>query len=298
MRPIAFLISSNVVRGRPEARADCSEFEKEFAAIDAPCREAGFALQPVIWDEALDAGAFDGVIVGTTWDYWDKQALFLSTLDAASRQAPVMNPARVIRWNLDKSYLRDLASAGAPGIETLWVDRADPVTIESAFDVLGADDLVIKPLVGGGAWRQARVRRGEPLPTVEDLPPAEAMIQPFLSGVAREGEYSLLFFGGRFSHALNKRPRAGDYRVQSIYGASEAEWSPDAAMREAAEQVLDAARRVTGEADFLYARVDLVRGDDGGLLVMELEMIEPYFYPEQGPDMGRVFAAALSGSLG
>ena len=298
MRSIAFLISSNVVRGRPEARPDCSEYEKEFAALDAPCREAGFALEPVVWDEGFDPSRFDAAIVGTTWDYWGKQAHFLSVLHQVGARIPVMNPPDVIAWNLSKRYLAALAEAGAPAIETIWAPRADEEAIVAAFDALGCDELVVKPLVGGGAWRQARVRRGAPLPPPADLPPAEAMIQPFLPSLAEEGEYSLLYFGGAFSHALNKRPKAGDYRVQSLYGARETPWTPDARALHAAEQVLDAARAVTGEADLLYARVDLVRGLDGGLAIMELELIEPYFYPEQGPGMGAVFARALKSRLG
>ena len=78
----------------------------------------------------------------------------------------------------------------------------------------------MKPLVGGGAWRQALIKKGEALPDADDLPLGACLIQPFLPGVPEEGEYSMIFFGGRFSHALNKRPKSGDYRVQSLYGAT------------------------------------------------------------------------------
>ena len=120
-----------------------------------------------------------------------------------------------------------------------------------------------------------------------------ALVQPFLPAAQHEGEYSFVFCGGELSHALVKRPAAGDYRVQSVYGGTEQVVHPSAADLDLARAVLAAA---PGEA--LYARVDMMRGPDGGLLLMELELIEPYLYPQQGPELGPRFAAALARRLG
>ncbi|MEQ8434645.1 MAG: hypothetical protein RIA71_10425 [Oceanicaulis sp.] len=297
MTRFCFLTSADMMKDRPGARADWIEYDLEYGALSRACTEAGIELVSQIWDGGFDPSGYAGFMVGTVWDYPPKLAGFLATLDRLAAHAPVFNPPALVRWNIEKTYLRALAAAGAPSIETLWAERADAATIEDAFAALGTDKIVVKPLVGGGAWRQALIARGKPLPAAEDLPPAACLIQPFLPSVPEEGEYSFIFFGGAFSHALQKLPKAGDYRVQSLFGAREVVHQPRPGELDLCRQVLKAAASITGEDDLLYARVDMVRGLNGALAVMELEIIEPYLYPEQGPDMGDVFAAALKAKL-
>jgi len=298
MTRVCFLSSADVMPHIEGGRADSFEFDLEFGVLSKACAEAGITLEAQIWDSGFDPAPYAAFMVGTVWDYPPKQAQFLQTLDTLNTHAPVHNSPDLVRWNIEKSYLKTLQQAGAPSIPTYWAPQADADSIAAAFEQFGGEKLVVKPLVGGGAWRQALITKGAPLPAAEDLPPAACLIQPFLPAVAQEGEYSLLFFGGRFSHALNKRPKAGDYRVQSLYGAQEHVWTPSETELALARKVLGAAAEITGEADLLYARVDMVRGLDGQLAVMELEVIEPYLYPEQGPDMGAVFAQALRDKLG
>ena len=297
MTRFCFLTSADMMKDRPGAREDWIEYELEFGALSKACAGAGIELVSQIWDEDFDPDGFSGYMIGTVWDYPPKLQTFLSTLDRLHARAPVFNPPHLVRWNIEKTYLRDLANAGAPSVATLWADRADAATIEGAFAALGAEKVVVKPLVGGGAWRQALIADGEPIPPAHALPPGACLIQPFLPSVPEEGEYSFVFFGGEFSHALQKLPKPGDYRVQSIFGAREVIHTPREGELDLCRQVLKAAAAITGEDDLLYARVDMVRGLDGGLAVMELEVIEPYLYPEQGPDMGPVFAKALKAKL-
>jgi hypothetical protein len=294
---VCFLTSADMMKDRPGAREDWIEFELEFGVLQKGCAEHGVTLEHRIWDSPFDPAGFDAFMIGTVWDYPPKLAAFLDTIDELNTHAPLYNPPHVVRWNIEKRYLQALAEAGAPSIPTLWADRADDASIRPAFEALDTDRVVVKPLVGGGAWRQALVNKGEALPATEDLPPAACLIQPFLPSVPEEGEYSFLFFGGHFSHALQKLPKAGDYRVQSMFGAREIVHEPRPGELEQCRAVLDAAAQITGEADLLYARVDMVRGLNGELAVMELEIIEPYLYPEQGPGMGAVFARALKDRL-
>ena len=290
MRPVAYLTSANMLADHPNVREDDWEHAWEVDALRPACAQEGFDLQVVVWDDpALDPAAYDAIVVGTTWDYTDHPARFLRTLEAFSKQTRLFNPLSLLRWNVQKTYLRDLADRGAPIVRTLWRDQADPATIEAAFDDLGVDEIVVKPQVGAAAWRQVRLRQGEPLPDASELPPAETLIQPYLSSVAAEGEYSFLFFDRVYSHCARKVPKDGDYRVQSIFGATEHAVAPS-------EEDLALARRVVDlvEGPLLYARVDMVRDRSGALALMELELIEPYFYPAQGPAMGACFAKALS----
>ena len=153
------------------------------------------------------------------------------------------------------------------------MDRVSPKKIAQAFEKFNTDKLVVKPDIGAGAWRQAIVKKGEALPSANELPPAGALIQPFMKSVQEIGEYSFLYFGGGFSHALLKKAKKGDYRIQSIYGGVEEKYTPNDAERAQARAVLDV-------LDFtpLYARVDLIKDDTGRMLLIELEMIEPYLY--------------------
>jgi len=289
MTRIAFLTAACMFRDNPEARADAFEYEREIAALQPACAAAGLTLEPVIWDDPdFDPSAFDAAVVGTCWDYMEKPDAFMAALERIDAATRLFNPLDLIRWNSRKTYLKDLAARGAPMIPTLWADRADAETLTGAFDALGCEDIVVKPVLGAGAWRQARLRRGEALPAAEALPPAACMIQPFLPAVAEEGEYAFLFFGGEFSHCARKIPAKGDYRVQSEFGGHEEVHVPSAEELALARSVLDFV-----DGDPLYARVDMLRGLDGQLALIEIELIEPYLYPEQGPQMGEVFAKAL-----
>ena len=155
MTRFCFLTSADMMKDRPGAREDWVEYDLEFGALSAACARAGVELVSRIWDAPFDTSGYSGFMIGTVWDYPPKLQTFLTTLDRLDAAAPVFNPPRLVRWNIEKTYLRDLANAGAPSIATLWADRADAATIEGAFSALGADRIVVKPLVGGGAWRQA-----------------------------------------------------------------------------------------------------------------------------------------------
>ncbi|WP_420430237.1 ATP-grasp domain-containing protein [Hyphobacterium sp.] len=289
MRPVAFLTASCVLEEHPESREDAWEHTLEMAALRPACKHRMFSLEEVIWDDpGFAPEAYEAVIVGTCWDYMEKPDLFLSSMEAVSRQTRLLNPFPTLRWNSDKIYLSDLARKGVPTVPTIWADRATPETIAPAFAALDCDRIVVKPRIGASAWRQASLRRGEALPGAEALPPGACLIQPFLKAAESEGELTLLFFDRVFSHGLVKTPKAGDYRTQSMYGATEAATEPPAEALHVAHAALEAV-----DGPLLYARVDLMRGDDGGWKIMELELIEPYLYPEQGPFTGAHFASAL-----
>lgn len=294
---VSFLTSADMMKGRAGAREDWFEYDLEFGALSRACNAEGIELVSTIWDQPFDPEGFDAFMIGTVWDYPPKQKLFLETIDRLNATAPVLNSPAIVRWNIEKTYLRSLDEAGAPSVPTLWRDAATADAIAEAFETFGAEEVVVKPQVGAGAWRQARIKKGDPLPAADMLPPASAMLQPFLPAIPEEGEYSLMVFGGELSHALVKKPKSGDYRVQSMYGATEEVWTPSDEERATAMQVLHAAEEITGEKDLLYARIDMARGLDGKLAVMELELIEPYFYPEQGPNMGEVFVRGLKKKL-
>jgi len=275
MTKIAVLASANMLPGHPDERGDAFERDEEMGKLVPAFAAEDMALDLIPWREAsARAGDYDAMLPLLVWDYFEgNEAAFLAEMRAASKQTCVLNAVDVLQWNAHKSYLDVLAARGAPVIETLNVDLITEANISAAFEALGTDTLVIKPQVGGGAWRQVLYPKGDVFPVAESLPPGEAMIQAFLPSVQSEGEYSFLYFGGKYSHALIKRPKEGDYRIQSLYGGTDETYEATAEEKKTAEAVLS-----TLDAIPLYARVDLLRGLDGQLKLIELEMIEPYLY--------------------
>ncbi len=289
MKHIAYLASRVTLPGSLFRRTDAFEHDDMMDALRPAFAAAGMHITDISWDDpAADWRAFDAAIIGTTWDYSDRLDEFLGVLARIESQTQLFNPVRLVRWNARKTYLRELSEKGARLIPTLWMDAPCAAAIGAAFDRLGTDDIVVKRQVGAGARGQHRLRRGDPIPELVHA----MMVQPFIPAIASEGEFSFIFIDGEASHALVKRPLPGDYRIQSSYGGREERIMPSAADMEQARGIIAA----LGEAP-LYARVDMVRAADGQLMLMELEVIEPYLYPGQGPDLGDRMAAALARRL-
>ncbi len=286
---IAFLACSTTLPGAPNRRADAFEHDQQMAALVAALRP-GESVIDIDWQAPLEAFAgFDAALIGTPWDYWDNREGFLAKLDAIRAQGvPVYNAPEIVRWNIDKGYLAELGARGVATIPTLLLDNPGPAEIVAAFDHFGCDRLVVKRRVGAGAEGQFDFTRESP-PAADWRMGHAALVQPFLPGIVEEGEHSLIFIDGQFSHGLIKRPAPGDYRVQSLYGGWDTAVTP-------APDDLAAAQKVIAGLPFpapLYARIDLVRGQDGTLLLMEAELIEPFLYPLQGPELGPRLLAGL-----
>jgi len=290
MKKIAYLASRVTLPGSLIRRTDGFEHDFMMDALRGPFADRGMTLEDISWDDAKAGWSnYAGVIIGTAWDYWDRLDEFLAALHRIEGQTRLFNPASLVEWNVRKTYLRDLEARGAKLIPTIWLGVADEAAAKAAFDRLGTDDLVFKRQVGAGAKGQHRLKRGERVP---DMPHA-MMVQPFLPMIQTEGELSFIFIDGDLSHALVKRAQPGDYRIQSSYGGREEAITPST-------DDLAAARAIIAALDEppLYGRVDMLRGADGSLLLMELEVIEPYLYPVEGPELGERMAAGVARRLG
>lgn len=286
---IAFLACPVTLPSSSSRRPDAFEHDLQLAAL----RE-GFGpraeVQDIDWRAPLEElTGFDLAYLGTPWDYTEAKDEFIARLEALEAAGVmVCNPVEVIRWNADKLYLKELEHRGAPSIPTVWPDNPGRSEVLAAMDHFGCDKVVVKRRVGAGAVGQHCFSRNE-LPSADWRLGQAGMIQPFLPSIQSEGELSFIFIGGALSHALIKRAQPGDYRIQSLYGGREEALDPAPADRAAAEAVM--AMLPFSQAP-LYARIDMVRMTDGKLAVIEAELIEPYLYPEQGPDLGKNFAAA------
>ena len=287
MYKIAFLACPDTLPGSPSRRPDAFEHDLQLAALRSGLGTRA-EVTDIDWRAPLDELArFDLAILGTPWDYTEAKDEFIARLEALEAAGVVVaNRAEVVRWNADKLYLKDLAARGSPSIPTLWPEAPGPDDIHAAFDHFGCDRVVVKRRVGAGAIGQDSFTRSDAAIDAwrMDQP---AMIQPFLAAIQQEGELSFIFVGGEFSHALIKRAAPGDYRIQSLYGGIEIPLNPAPADRAAAEAVM---AMLPFAAPPLYARIDMVRLADSTLALIEAELIEPYLYPQQGPDFGQRLA--------
>src|SRR5215204_2939772 len=282
-------------KSRPRiAIATCAAYE-DLKGDDRLLREAleacGAEARSVVWDkEGSSWESVDLCLVRSTWDYHEKHEQFLAWNREVAGAAMLHNPPDMIAWNSEKSYLRELNGAGVPTVPTVWVDRGSSTDVEALIGREGWEEAVIKPVVDLGAKNLHRVRSGEggaqeALAAV--LARHNAMVQPFLPSLEEQGETSLIYVDGNFSHAVRKRPASGDFRVQSIWGGTVERAEPAAEQIEVAE----AALAFLGEPP-LYARVDLVEDLDGSPVLIEFELIEPNLYLVTHPPAAETLARA------
>lgn len=248
------------------------------------------------WDSGADFASADLVVLRTTWDYPDRLEEFLAWCGSVPA---LVNPPDVIRWNLDKSYLVQLAGLGVPVVPTTLLRVGDrPSWPSGAF--------VVKPVVGAGSVGALKVAVGDHAAADAHWVSlgAPALLQPYQSTVDEVGETALVYLGGQFSHAFTKSAMLTDDAVLDPTGRFVVESltpaEPDAARRLVAEDVLDAATGALGirRADLLYARVDLVAGNDGSPLLLELELAEPSLgFRQTGSGAPLRFASAVRSAL-
>lgn len=249
--------------------------------------QAGADVEPVSWTEAGELADFDLVLPLVAWGYhlqYDAWLAFLDRVEASG--IAMLNPPALLRWNGDKSYLAELADSGVPTVPTLAVESCCDADLDEARRRFDTDWLVIKPPVSASASGTHRLGPNDDVPSDSRRRPM--IIQPLIEEIARTGEFSLMLFDGEFSHAVVKRPAAGDFRVQPhLGGVTLPSKAPPGAERLARQALAAAPARAT------YARVDIVPDDEGVLRIMELELIEPALFLDHAPDGGAAFTQAI-----
>lgn len=238
-------------------------------------------------------------VVRSAWDYHRQPEAFLGAMHALERAGwAVENPVEVLRWSTDKRYMRDLEARGVPIVPTRWMDGGlVPGALAEAASGFASPEIILKPTVGASAEDTLRI----PVEEIGQVEPGALelfrerplQLQPFIPAVVDEGEYSLMYMGGTFSHAILKTPARGDFRVQEEHGSHIVGVSAGEDLRAAARRVLEA---VPFLRPLLYARVDLVR-HNGEWLLMELELVEPSLYLRMETGAPDRFARAVDAHI-
>lgn len=259
----------------------------------AALRDAGLTPEVELWsDPSVDWSSYDAVLLRSVWDYHTRYLEFtewLGQLDKAGVR--VLNDSTLVRWNADKSYLLELRERGV-AIVPSQVAAGD--CLREVVGGLSGRDIVIKPTVSASALHTVRGLAGseELSRAMDDLPDTVYLVQPFQPEIQTDGEWSLMYFGGAFSHAVVKRPAADDYRVQHEFGGSVELADPTPAILDGATAALTAA----GASTAPYARVDGIVSN-GRFLLMELELIEPYLFLPDHPESYTALAQAVAAQL-
>lgn len=261
-----------------------------------PLQNLGYQVDIVSWRQTVvEWKDYPAVIIRTTWDYQNHLEAFLQVLKQIESQTLLANPFEIVQWNADKIYLNDLQEKGAKIVPTIWVNGGfDSNQFQQWFNQLESDEIVIKPRVSATAQDTFWLKRGQK--AQEDIESLNKifenrpfMVQPFMKAIVDEGEYSLFYFNGEYSHAILKTPKTADFRVQEEHGGIIQAINPSSDMLKAGKEILKYISRT-----LLYARVDFVRTKSNEFALMELELIEPSLYLRNCENAPHLFAKAIN----
>lgn len=276
------------------ALATCAtlpEHDPDEQPLLAALRGAGHDAETLPWDAVHDVSAFDAVVLRATWNYYRSLDAFVAWLEKTDSATTLLNPLEVVRWNMDKAYLREIEAAGVGIVPTAWMPAGEREPLADVLGRTGWDRIVIKPRIGAGSYLTE-------LFDATDLDAAQAyldehaardmMVQRYMPTVATQGERAIIWIGGSFSHAVHKHPRfAGeDEKVERA---------------ELSEDLISVAERVLAVApkDLLYARIDVIYTDEGEPVLSELELLEPSLYFDLGGEQSvQRMVEALEAKLG
>ena len=253
-------------------------------------------VQTIPWRRNnVDWEAFDVVVIRSTWDYHDDPELFIEALrQIEASDTRLENALAPVKWNIDKRYLHDLEMKGVRVVQTSFGSDLNKARLNELIQSYNNEDFIIKPVISASAKNTFRVSTGN-VP-FEDLLVAfknkDYMVQPFMHHIVEEGEFSLFFFNGSYSHCIRKVPKNNDFRVQEEHGGLIKACPPTLKLLNCAQHVLD-----NLDYTVLYARVDLVPDENGDYALMELELIEPSLYLRMDPEAPTRFARAIEAIL-
>ena len=273
-----------------------ADFEAYDYLIEQPLLAYGWQTRLVSWrDSTVNWSDYQVVIIRSPWDYQDDLNAFLSVLEEIeSSSARLENSLAVVKWNINKAYLQQLAQSNVPIVPTLWPEHFKASALEHYFQHFNTEQIVLKPRVSANAdntfWLNKTNYQHHIVAITDAFKDRELMVQPFIDNICQEGEFSLFYFNGQYSHAILKTPAQGDFRVQEEHGGRLLSIEPEPNLLAIAKQTMSVIEQAYGQ--LLYARIDFVRYKTGFAL-MEAELIEPSLYFNMDEHSPQRFADAF-----
>lgn len=293
MKPYDFIIlTDNHFIQSPTTPFEENAFREDQLVMQA-LEQRGFHVGRKSWaDPDFDWSSTKAAIFRTTWDYFDRFDEWQKWLKKVSAQTRLINSYEMARWNMDKHYLGELLEKGIHIPETRYVGIGEQTTLQALYKETGWSDAILKPCIAGSARHTYRLDLSEPghlETTFQELIAKEAMmIQPFQHNILEGGEISLMIIGGQFTHAVIKRAKPGDFRVQDDHGGTVALYEPTS------EEITFAQKAVAALPETApYARVDIIKDNEGRHALIELELIEPELWFRFKPEAAGVLADYL-----
>jgi hypothetical protein len=243
-----------------------------------PMKMFGWTAEEISWrNKKVNWSDYDAVIVRSTWDYQNDAEKFVGVLEKINSLSYLENDLNLMKWNMNKNYLFDLEQKGVRIVDTIWEKGFNRGFDIEYFTRLNSDEIIIKPNISANAdntFRLSKENINEHITNLEKIfGSREFMVQPFLKNIIDEGEYSLFYFDGKFSHSVLKKPKENDFRVQEEHGGDIRPNKVSSEMILIGENIIQKLSTIP-----LYGRVDLVRTKQNELALMELELIEPSLY--------------------
>ncbi len=260
-----------------------------------PMKKLGWTTEEVSWrNESVNWDDFDAVVVRSTWDYQLSHEKFLSVLENINNSsAHLENNLELMKWNMNKNYLFDLEKKGVQIVKTIWEKGFNSTFAAEYFNKLNSEEIIIKPNISANADNTFRLNKENfsgHLPQLNKIfAQRQFMVQPFMQNIVEEGEYSLIYFNGEYSHSILKKPKEKDFRVQEEHGGIFKSVNPTQQLKSIAENIISNLSSIP-----LYGRTDFVRTSDNNFALMELELIEPSLYLNMDKESAERFAINFS----
>lgn len=247
----------------------------EDGLLKSALEELGFSVCRVDWARKdIDWNEIGCAVFRTTWDYFHRFDEFKEWMKRLEKQTTLFNSPEILYWNIDKHYLLDLEEKGVRIPPTQIIKSGSDRSLEELVLKTGWDELILKPTISGAARHTYRFKKEETeaLEKIfrELILNEDMMLQEFIPSVLDKGEASFMVFGGKFSHAILKRAKPGDFRVQDDFGGTVHEYRASDEEIRFAEEVMKACPELP-----VYGRVDVIWDGNGRAMVSELELIEP-----------------------
>lgn len=265
----------------------------EYNYLKVALEEKGFSVARTYWDNPdYNWSQTRAVVFRTVWDYFERIDEFREWLVKVNSETKMINPLKLVEWNIDKHYLADLQRKGIDIVPTVFVDSGSYRSLEDVCAETGWEHIVIKPAVSGAAFQTYKVMKddisGKEALFKQLVSERDMLVQPFISTVPSRGEASLMVFNGEYTHAILKRAKIGDFRVQDDFGGTVHHYDPTAEEITFAMEVFKACDELPA-----YGRADIVWDEDGKHLLSELEIIEPELWIRNHPPAAVPFAEGI-----
>ena len=254
----------------------------------------GLKVNVTFWDNpSYKWQETKSLLFRTVWDYFERFDEFWEWLEQVKTKTRLINSYELIKWNIDKHYLRDLKNNGIQVVPTYFADRENNISLQEIANSKDWKHIVIKPAISASAFNTYKITNDE-IEQKEQLfhellQTHDMLVQPFFPTISELGEASLMVFGGKFTHAILKKAKAGDFRVQDDFGGTVHDYNPTQEEIKFAEKVFQSCTSLP-----IYGRVDIVWDSNKHIYLSELEIIEPELWIRNRPESANKIAEAVN----